>query len=298
MFEGPSRFTVGLERHILETIGFDFRVQFPQKLVIKVIRKMFPWGKPEQEKKGREVLRTGYDMSIDIYKTFAPIKQSSSTLAHAILELTFAVMGEDRTQLQELMGNTSRSSRARLYETMLDLLDLYTQFPKSTKVGPRIDLKKMMDVKIEVNKLLKADGLPRYSGLCGSCPKDALDLKPVTPGSATSPVTNGSLTGSGSAKRKGAASEGTLRFVFDAEEARKERDLVAEYTNDEYEEYEVEVEEPVREPETRPANNSRTSYVHRSGPAHNDRNWGPYNRGGRHPHPNDRLNGRKGPGHY
>jgi len=151
----------------------------------------------------------------------------------------------------------------------------------------------LMDVKIDINKRMSAERHQRYYDWCERCEKEAPEAHPVTPGSAISPATNTSVSGSGSVKRKSGANEGTLRFVFDAEKARVEKKKVAEYFEDQYEEYEKEVEEPI--PETRPrpppTNPSRSNFPHR-GHSHTDHSWGPYSRG-RH---SDRSKGRKG--HY
>lgn len=297
-FEAPSRFTVGLERHILETIGFDFRVQYPQKLLIKKIRKMFPPSDSEGSYSGKDFLQTGYDMSVDLYKTFAPIKQCTSTLVQALLELTALLLGVAPDKINNIKDSASHTDRACVYETLLDLLDLYVQFPKLTKIGSRFDLNKLMDVKIDINKMASEEGYQRYNKWCDQCLQEAPEPHSATPGSATSPATNNSFSGSGSVRRKGAVNDGTLRFVFDAEAARKERDLVSEHFNDEWEEHEVEVEEPIREPEPRHSNSGRNSYPHRShGHNHNDHGWGPYHRG-RHGHHSDRPKGRKGHGYY
>jgi CTD kinase subunit beta len=296
-FEAPSRFTVGLERHILETIGFDFRVQYPQKLLIKMVRRMFPRESPESQDEGKKFLHVAYNMSLDLYKTLAPIKQTAFTLVLAILELTALLMSTDPGRTQEFQTAASwHTERACVVETILDLLDLYTQFPKSTKIGVRFDLKKLMDVKIEMNNLVAREKHSRYHGWCDRCAPDLLDTRSVTPGSATSPATNPSAPGSSSVKRKRTASEGTQRFVFDAAEARKEKDLVSRYFNDEYEEHEVEVEEPVREPE--PRHPSRSNHAP-SGHGHNhaDHGWPGYHRSNRHGPPNDRHRGRRGHGY-
>ncbi|KAL2022864.1 hypothetical protein VTK56DRAFT_4395 [Thermocarpiscus australiensis] len=297
IFEAPSRFTVGLERHILETIGFDFRVQYPQKLLIKMVRKMFPKTDSSALDEGKRFLHVAYDMSIDVYKTFAPVKQTTFTLVMAILELTSLIMDTDPRRTREFKASAAwHTERACILETVLDLLDLYTQFPKSTKIGLQFDLKKLMDVKISINNLVAKEERQRYYKWCDRCAPEALDARSVTPGSATSPATSSSLPGSSAAKRKRAASEGTQRFVFDAEEARKEIDLVARYFNDEYEEQEVEVEEPIREPE--PRQPSRSSQSHRSqGHNHADYGWSGYHRSSRHGHHNDRHRSRRGHGY-
>jgi len=294
IFEAPSRFTVGLERHILETIGFDFRVQYPQKLLIKMVRKMFPREDTRSREEGKKFLRIAYNMSIDLYKTFAPVKQATFTLVLAILELTALLLDTDPARVDDFKKAASwHSERACVLETMLDLLDLYTQFPKSTKVGAEVALNKVMDVKIDINNLVAKEKHKRYHGWCDRCVPDVLDNRSVTPGSATSPATNSSLPGSGSAKRKRAPSEGTQRFVFDADEARKEKDLVSQHFNDEYEEHEVEVEEPVREPEHRhPAQGNHSYRGHGNGRA--DYGWPSHPRSSRHGHPSDRHRSRRG----
>jgi len=286
-----------LERHILETIGFDFRAQYPQKILVKTVRKMFSAGNSDTHERGKIFLRTAYDMSIDLNKTFAPLKQSSSALVLAILELTALILDQDLDRVKELDPSSFSTDRACTYETMMDLLDLYTQFPKSTKIGPRFDLGKLMDVKIEINKRMSEERYQRHNGWCDRCARETPEAHPVTPGSAKSPATTNSLSGSASARRKAGVNESTLRYVFDAEEARKEKALVAEHFLDEYEEYELEVEEPIRE-EPRHPNNGRTNFPHRGHGHHNEHGWGPYSRG-RHTSYSDRARGRKGHGaHY
>ncbi|KAK4044123.1 hypothetical protein C8A01DRAFT_12474 [Parachaetomium inaequale] len=297
IFEAPSRFTVGLERHILETVGFDFRVPYPQKLLIKMVRRMFPREDNTTREEGKRFLHVAYDMSIDLYKTFAPVKQATFTLVLAILELTAMLLDTDPAKTREFENcATWHTQRACVLETMLDLLDLYTQFPKSTKVGTQFVLEKVMDVKIDINNLLAKEKRYRYHGWCDRCAPDVLDTRSVTPGSATSPATNPSLPGSGSSKRKRPPSEGTQRFVFDADEARKEKELVTRYFNDEYEEHEEEVEEPIKDSEPRHPGRSNHSY---RGPSHNppDYGWPGHSRSSRHGHPSDRHRSRRGHGY-
>ncbi|KAK1755548.1 cyclin-like protein [Echria macrotheca] len=279
-FESSSRFTVGLERHILETIGFDFRGQYPQKLLIKMIRKMFPGDDEESKVIKKTFLRNAYDMSIDLYKTFAPIKHSTDALVLAILALTAHLMDKATDKAEAIQRRAPLASQGCVYEVMLDLMDLYTQFRKSTKVGSRFDINRLMDVKIEINKKVADGKLNRYHEWCDRCEKESPDVNPATPG--TSPAANSVSAGSSSVKRKHTPNDSTLRFVFDAEAARKERDYVDTFFNDEYEEYEVEVEEPVPDNRPRqPANPGRSGYAHAHRGSHKDHGWSPYSRGGR-----------------
>ncbi|EGO59298.1 hypothetical protein NEUTE1DRAFT_60578 [Neurospora tetrasperma FGSC 2508] len=296
MFDGPSKFTVGLERHILETIGFDFQAQYPQKLLIKLLRKMFPKGEKKDNPEVKKFITDAYDMSIDLYKTFAPLKQPSFPLVMAILELTVLLTGMGGDHIPQFYADRYPARKGCVLEVMLDLMDLYTQFPKSTKVGSRYDLNKLMDVKIDINKMLSGNRYHRHFAWCDKCAQDSSDALSVTPGSAISPATNSSLPGNITVKRNGKSSEGTLRFVFDHEDARFERETVAEYFDDVYEEIEEEVEERIPD---EPRHSSRSAHhSHSSHRNHTDHGWSPYSRSRHGGHNSDRHKGRKSHGYY
>lgn len=80
VFEVHARGIIGLERLMLEASGFDFRTRHPQKPLIKLAKH---YGLTQQS----EISRTTYRISQDLYRTFAPIKQTTSTMAFACLEL-------------------------------------------------------------------------------------------------------------------------------------------------------------------------------------------------------------------
>jgi CTD kinase subunit beta len=342
VLEQPHRIIIGLERLVLETIGFDFRVRYPQKLLAKVVRRLGLGGAD-----AARFWATAYDMSIDMYKTFAPIKQTTFTMALTIVELTSLLTGLAGDQVRGSSSSSSRSGsngsgtslvdaphkwhtrRACVVETMLDLLDLYSQNAKSTKVGPRFDPARFLEIKIRTNN--EVDGsrrLARHHPWCERCAATdgeavPTPAQPITPGSATSPATTGSggagSNGNGggggvSSRRAGGGKEGTMRFVFDVEEARVEQEEVGRYFNEEMEEYEVEVEEAVPE-SSRGDGRHGHGYGHGHGHGHGGRvdkgphghrngghanahegGWAPYQRS-RHGH-HDRPKARKGGGFY
>jgi hypothetical protein len=82
-----------------------------------------------------------------------------------------------------------------------------------------------------------------------------------------------------------------MRFVFDEDEARREQDTVSDFFREEYEEYEVEVEEKIPESEH---NHSRPGQSRHHN--NHDHGWAPSHRN-RHGHGNDRYKGRKGHGY-
>lgn len=278
MFESPHKIIIGLERHILETIGFDFRVRYPQKILVKMVRHLHPL---EDDK---AFIAMAYDMSVDMYKTFSPIKASSFSIVLAIIELTALLKGGDVDKIRALDLTKYHTTRPSIVEVMLDLLDLYAQFSKYTKVGMKFELSVFIDIQIQLNQEVdsRERSARRFDVWCEKCEDVEKVRYPITPGSVTSPATTGSWPG-GKRSKSGQEPQ-TMRFVYDADEARRERETNEEYTKDEYEEYETEVEERIPEPEPRHHPRDRGRH-HRN---HHDNGWAPYprnrherNKGGR-----------------
>ncbi len=297
MFEQPSKITIGLERLILQTIGFDFRVRYPQKLLCKIVRRVIP------ASDGKDFMAIAYPMCLDIYKTFSPIKQTTSTMVMSIIELTALIVDKHVEAVRALDLHEYHTDRGCVIESLLDLLDLYAQAPKSTKVGARFDLARIIDIKIKINEEVdESRELSRFQTWCDRCDVEDREINPITPGSTTSPATTGSWPGGGSAKRNPKSQENTLRFLFDAERARKERAAIDEYSREEYEEYEIEVEEQIPEPRYNhqghgPGHGHGYGYGSRRDRGHNgghDSGWTPYPRSRHH---GERQRGRKG-GYY
>ena len=85
-FEATSRTIIGLERLMLEAAGFDFRSRHPQSLLIKVLKHF-------GHTKESTVPKLAFKISIDLYRTFAPLKQSTAALAFACMELAERIDG-------------------------------------------------------------------------------------------------------------------------------------------------------------------------------------------------------------
>lgn len=75
---------------MLESSGFDFRNRHPQKVLLKFIKRF-------GLKKDFKTARVAYTISLDLYRTFAPLKQSSTTMAFACLELAGRLL-DDRIE--------------------------------------------------------------------------------------------------------------------------------------------------------------------------------------------------------
>ena len=77
---------------MLEASGFDFRNRYPQRLVLK-LAKVYGADKATLGK-------TAYNMSLDLYRTFAPLKQTTPTMAVACVELAGRVLGKPVSELE------------------------------------------------------------------------------------------------------------------------------------------------------------------------------------------------------
>lgn len=209
----------------------------------------------------RAFFSVAYAMSVDMYKTFVPVKRTTFAMVMAIVELTARVVGGAAHVLEKIRAlaaeKARRYTRVAVTETMLDLLDLYVGHAKSTKVGPRFDQSRWMDITIQINNDREKESRPRYLNPCPRCEEDPKIATPSTPFSTTSPATGDSDAGGGGAqqlntgKRTMRGQEGTVRFMSDPKMARAEMDAAHAYFHEEFEEYEVEVDEPVPPPPRR-----------------------------------------------
>ncbi|EXJ81696.1 hypothetical protein A1O1_07761 [Capronia coronata CBS 617.96] len=258
VFEHQSRTIIGLERLMLEASGFDFRNRHPQEFLIKL-------AKYYDFQKSSPVVKTAYVMSLDLYRTFAPLKQQTATMAFACLELAGRLLGEENQDIwQGRDYATWKIDRGMVMETLLDLLELYTHHRTSTTVGPDFPVDTFLEVRIPLNLESEEKHLPRYTewvdrpgdapyrgygpagGLNGNAKANGShsrsSSKNVSPKDAiTSPSTNSS---SGVASASTAATsipggiaavrqrvgdrgrEGTVRFILNPDRERDERAIV------------------------------------------------------------------------
>ena len=213
MFEERSKIIIGLERLMLEASGFDFRNRYPQRLVLKIAK----YYNVDKDTVGK----TAYNMSLDLYRTYAPLKQTTITLAMACIELSARVFGQT---VPELAANTDykrwQTSRLevmgvslfivvfyrdlvanayfhRLIETLLDLLDLYTHYKSSTVVGQDHPLEHFINIRITLNQEASANQYPRYT----QGPRKQ--------------VTNGTKATNGTSKTKGAKEPRSISSPLD-----------------------------------------------------------------------------------
>ncbi|KEF55172.1 uncharacterized protein A1O9_08826 [Exophiala aquamarina CBS 119918] len=250
VFEHQSRAIIGLERLMLEASGFDFRSRHPQDLLIK-LAKFYKFEKTSQ------VLKTAYAICLDLYRTFAPLKQQTATLAFACLELAGRLLGEENHDIWSGRDYSSwRINRAQVMETLLDLLELYTHHRNQTAIGPEFSVDTFLEVRIPLNQESEERRLPRFTewlktpnekniqghghgGLNGTAngSHSRSSSKNVSPKDITSPSTNSSSgVGSGSTAATSVPGgrprigergrEGTIRFILNPDREMEEREVV------------------------------------------------------------------------
>jgi len=261
---------------MLEASGFDFRVRYPQKQLVKLAK---------EARIDKDVAQVAFEVIVDLYKTFAPLKQTCAAMAFACIELATLILEK---QQDNIRGNRSpsykkwRTTRSEVVETLLDLLDLYTHFQRSSIVGPLYNIEKFIQLKIKLNQEIEDDttisryteqhDYPKSNGFRSylNTPKT-----PVTPASPSDTRINGrdivspatlspQSSGSGRKNMGARGQDGTVRFMLDAEVAKQERDTVSEYFKVEFEDYEVEIEEPIKPERPQHHNNHDNYHGHRN----------------------------------
>ncbi|CAA9960634.1 Cyclin [Pyrenophora teres f. maculata] len=251
-FENHSKLIIGLERLMLESAGFDFRNRYPQKLMVKLARALRFDASNEA--------KTTWNLSIDSYRTFAPLKQSTPTLAIACVELAARLHGKDATRFVDtgpVRYSKWATSRAEVMETLLDMLDLYTHHRSATSVGPSYTLEHFINIRIGLNQEASAANIPRYSQYAfetalgmdstanGTRARNGID--PTSPLTPATPVTLSPGTDQPPKSAIGIRGQnGTVRFMLDAARAHDERAAVEKFQKVEEEEYEVEVPNDTR----------------------------------------------------
>ena len=250
MFDAPSRAVIGLERLVLESGGFDFRSKYPHKLLMKILKTMPEGADDEREK----VTKVAWTTLTDLYRTFAPLKQTSATMALASLELAAHLVVSSspnnvstiRDELQQYDLGALSTSREEIMETHLDALDMYTQHTASTILGAKYSLDDFLRIRLAFNKECSEKNLPRYVVAQPTERTSNGSTLRVANGHPTpvSPPQPESQTQQQSGTQQTPEGGGTLRFVLNPQLAAEEKTEVQKYFVEEWEEYEEEIEVP------------------------------------------------------
>lgn len=232
-FEAHSKLIIGLERLMLEASAFDFRNRYPQKLLVKLCEAI-KFDRATESK-------TAWHLSLDLYRTFAPLKQSTPTMAIACVELAARLHRKEKDAEAFLKNRVLdykkwSTSRQEVMETLLDLLDLYTHYRTMTDVGPLYSLETFLAIRIHLNQEASAASIPRYATYTAEATQPRNGKSKSNGIAAISPISPSTP----SALPRGHS--GAVRFMLDATRAQHEHRVVEEYYADETEEYDEVVE--------------------------------------------------------
>ena len=136
----------GMERMLLEILSFEVNCPYPISAMVTLMKHHLSKGEHEPT-----FYPVAWDMAFDMYKTFAPVKKTSWTLALSILELTSRLTGLFAEKFLAIKPEEWLVRRHDMLETMSDLLDLYTQSHRHTRLGALWPVDKFIDIKIEIN---------------------------------------------------------------------------------------------------------------------------------------------------
>ncbi|EXJ54688.1 hypothetical protein A1O7_10029 [Cladophialophora yegresii CBS 114405] len=157
IFEHHSRTIIGLERLMLEASGFDFRNRHPQEFLIKLL-------KHYKFQKTSPVVKLAYTISLDLYRTWAPVKQTTAVMSFACLELAGRLLDEEFAPVWQGQDYAEwRVEPGMVMETLLDLLELYTHHRNQSVIGPEFPVDRFLEVRIPLNQESADKKIPRFT---------------------------------------------------------------------------------------------------------------------------------------
>jgi hypothetical protein len=173
---------------MLESVSFEFNVRHPLRLVFKILQLEFglarvpDGGGPDPHARLKTLVT---NITVDLNYTFALLKQTTSALAIACVELALRLRSR-AAELERVFppapappeeegGQGARdgegqeayarfqTTRAAVSETLLDLLDLYATHRAATCAGPSFGLDDVTAVRLRLNELDGERRIPRYA---------------------------------------------------------------------------------------------------------------------------------------
>ncbi|KAK9455132.1 cyclin-like protein [Dipodascopsis uninucleata] len=141
IIEDQRRRIISLERQVLETMSFDFRVKHPQPYVMKFCRYL---------KYPVNIAELSWLIAADSYKTLVPLKNTPHTVALGCIYIAGALSNFDTSNINPDEFIVDKYS----YENViLELLEFYIDFLSHTSISNRInDPNQFMSIRIKINK--------------------------------------------------------------------------------------------------------------------------------------------------
>jgi CTD kinase subunit beta len=236
---------------MLEASAFDFRNRHPQEFLIKLLKHYsYPKTSP--------VVKLSYQISLDLYRTWAPLKQTTATMAFACLELAGRLLDEEH---EVVWRGTDYArwgiERGMVMESLLDLLELYTHHRSQSVIGPEFPVELFLEVRIPLNQESMQHKIPRFTawvekegqgvnGVNGTngAKNMVVSLRDVvaSPRRGSANTTNANASSGGGAGNPGGSAsgavvgvrqrvgergrEGTVRFILNPDRERDEKAII------------------------------------------------------------------------
>lgn len=140
MLEDAQRRVLGVERLVLESVGFDFRVRHAQGFVVKFCRVLGV---------GKEVGRTAWEVATDCYKTRAGLMAAPHVLGMGSVVLAARMEGWALGDVR--WGEWECEERAVL-GVVDEVLELWTVAPEVSQLAQRYGKSKVLEERIGLNR--------------------------------------------------------------------------------------------------------------------------------------------------
>ncbi|KAK9465624.1 cyclin-like protein [Lipomyces arxii] len=171
VIEDQRRKLISLERHVLETMSFDFRIKHPQPYIIKITKHL---------KYPATVAETAWLASIDSYRTLAPLKATPHAIALACIYIAATLFQQDTSIIEPAkyyyVHIRFLRAQADYADVILEILELYIDSLAQTLLHAKYkSAEQFMSMRIDVNKRLNYARERNYDG-------DPLTLRDFTIG--------------------------------------------------------------------------------------------------------------------
>lgn len=132
---------LGLERQILETIGFDFRIRHPHNYIVSICK---------QYAVTQEIAQMAWTIATDAYMTDSVLQYPSHVIAVASLWLAFKIKTSSEATFLEL--GKLYCTKQQVYDVYGDLLDFYIHYGPQSLLGKDVagDVSMFMSLRMEL----------------------------------------------------------------------------------------------------------------------------------------------------
>ncbi|KAK9367635.1 cyclin-like protein [Lipomyces kononenkoae] len=143
VIEDQRRRLISLERHVLETISFDFRVKHPQPYIVKFAKRL---------RCPVSMAETAWQIALDSYRTILPLKSTPHAIALGCLYIAACLLEVD---ISVIKPEQFCVPLREFENVVLEMLEFYIDWlPQTTLFARYTDPATFMSMRIDLNKRL------------------------------------------------------------------------------------------------------------------------------------------------